>query len=235
MSTLNVNRVVDTSGGVLAPISSVFAPTALLVKTHNPTGVKYFCKTTMLKRLHTYTGSGTVWKRLINKHGKDISTGVVGIYYDEKRCTEAALQYSKEWDIVNSEEWANLIEENGMTGAGAGEHNHMYGKPSPQIGVKRPWVGKKGAANPMFGKPSAMRGVSKPKGKDSPLFGRKRPKGAGKKANAVVGMKDGKEYYFDSVADASRFSNCSRSGINKCCSGKAKTAGGYTWKYKEQI
>jgi hypothetical protein len=233
MSQLQVNRINDSSGGVLAPISSVFAPTALLVKTHNPTGVKYFCKTTMLKRLHTYTGSGTVWKRLINKHGKDISTGVVGIYYDEKRCTEAALQYSKEWDIVNSEEWANLIEENGMTGAGAGELNHMYGKPSPQIGVKRPWVGKKGADNPMFGKPSPMLG-KKNIGASLAHKGRKRPEGGGKKPHPVVGMKDGKEYYFDSVADASRFSNCSRSGINKCCSGKAKTAGGYTWKYKEQ-
>ena len=234
MSTVNVNRIVDASGGVLAPISSVFAPTALLVKTHNPTGIKYFCKTTMLKRLHTYTGSGTLWKRLVDKHGKDISTGVVGIYYDEKRCTEAALQYSKEWDIVNSEKWANLIEENGMTGAGAGEHNHMYGKPSPQLGVKRPWVGKNGADNPMFGKPSPMRGVSKLKGKDSPLFGRQRPEGAGKKAHAVIGTKDGVQVEFKSVAEAARFINKPRSTVHKCCNGKALTGGGYTWKYKEQ-
>jgi hypothetical protein len=233
VSTVNVNRVVDASGGVLAPISSVFAPTALLVKTHNPTGIKYFCKTTRLTRLNTYTGSGTLWKRLIDKHGKDISTGVVGIYYDEKRCNEAALQYSKEWDIVNSKEWANLIEENGMTGAGVGELNHMYGKPSPQLGVKRPWVGKKGADNPMYGKPSAMRG-KKNIGASLAHKGRKRPEGGGKKPHPVVGMKDDQEYYFNSVSDASRFVNCSRSGINKCCSGKAKTAGGYTWKYKEQ-
>jgi hypothetical protein len=233
MSVLNVNRIADASGGVLAPISSVFAPTALLVKTHNPTGVKYFCKTTMLKRLHTYTGSGTVWKRLINKHGKDISTGVVGIYYDEKRCAEAALQYSKEWDIVNSKEWANLIEENGMTGAGAGEHNHMYGKPSPQIGAKRPWVGKKGADNPMFGKPSPMRGKNNI-GASLAHKGRKRPEGGGKKPHAVIGTKDGVQVEFKSVAEAARFINKARATVHKCCSGKALTGGGYTWKYKEQ-
>jgi hypothetical protein len=233
MSQLQVNRINDASGGVLAPISSVFAPTALLVKTHNPTGVKYFCKTTMLKRLHTYTGSGTVWKRLINKHGKDISTGVVGIYYDEKRCTEAALQYSKEWDIVNSKEWANLIEENGMTGAGAGELNHMYGKPSPQIGVKRPWVGKKGSDNPMFGKPSPMRGKNNI-GASLAHKGRKRPEGGGKKPHAVIGTKDGVQVEFKSVTEAARFINKHRSSVHLCCNGKALTGGGYTWKYKEQ-
>ena len=35
-----------------------FAPTALLVMTHNVTGMKYFCKTTRLKNLHWYKGSG---------------------------------------------------------------------------------------------------------------------------------------------------------------------------------
>ena len=233
MSTLNVNRVVDASGGVLAPISSGFAPTALLVKTHNPTGIKYFCKTTRLTRLNTYTGSGTLWKRLINKHGKDISTGVVGIYYDEKRCNEAALQYSKEWDIVNSKEWANLIEENGLTGAGVGELNHMYGKPSPQLGVKRPWVGKKGADNPMYGKPSPMLG-KKNIGASLAHKGRKRPEGGGKKPHAVVGTKDGVQVEFKSVSDAARFINKARSSVHKCCNGKALTGGGYTWKYKEQ-
>ena len=123
----------------------------------------------------------------------------------------------------------------GGEGAGAGTNHHMWGKPHPDKGSKRPWVGKRGADNPMYGKPGAMRGVPKPKGKDSPLYGRKRPEGGGKKPHAVVGTKDGQEYHFDSVADAARFIDRSRSTVHRCCTGKAKNGAGYVWKYKDKL
>lgn len=211
-----------------------FAPTLLLVKTHNVTGKKYFCKTTRLDMAHFYFGSGVHWKRHLKAHGNDVTTGVLGFYLDKQRCMDAALKFSKENDIVASDDWLNLIDENGLDGAGAGELHHMYGKSHPDKGSKRPWVGKSGSANPMYGKPSAMRGVAKPKGIDSPLYGRKRPEGGGKKPHAVIGTKDGKEYHFESVAAAARFINRSNSSVHKCCTGKGKTGGGYMWKYKEQ-
>lgn len=123
----------------------------------------------------------------------------------------------------------------GGEGAGAGKNHHMWGKPHPDRGSKRPWVGRKGADNPMYGKPSPMRGVSKPKGKDSPLYGRKRPEGGGKKPHPVIGTKDGVTVEFNSVADAARFINGNRASVHKCCTGKQKTGGGYVWKYKEQL
>lgn len=230
--TVNADLVVGTNGGRISP-ENTFAPTALLIKTHNKTGKKYFCKTTRLDLLDKYYGSGVVWKKHIKKHGKDISTGVVGIYYEKDRCVEAALRLSEEWKIIESDEWANVIYENGLDGGGLGEANAMYGKPSPQKGVKRPWVGKKGADNPMYGKPSTMRG-KKNLGASLAHKGRKRPEGGGKKPHPVIGMKDNITVEFNSVADAARFINSSRSSVHKCCSGKAKTGGGYTWKYKEQ-
>lgn len=42
---------------------------------------------------------------------------------------------------------------------------------------------------------------------------------------------DGKE--FISQSEAARVSGCDQSSINKCCRGKQKTAGGYTWRYKD--
>ena len=122
----------------------------------------------------------------------------------------------------------------GGEGAGAGELHHMWGKPHPQRGVKRPHVGKSGADNPMYGKPSPMRG-KKNVGASLALKGRKRPEGGGKKPQPVLATKDGMELKFNSIADASRFLNCNRWSIRKSCN-KQQEFGGYVWKYiKEQV
>jgi hypothetical protein len=207
-----------------------FAPTALLVMTHNVTGLKYFCKTSIAETISSYKGSGVYWKRHLKKHGRGITVGVLGIYTDKSRCVDAALRFSKDNDIVNSPDWANHIFENGLDGAGIKEAHPMYGKPSPQRGVKRPWVGKCGADNPMFGKPSVMRG-KKNLGASLAHKGRKRPEGGGKPARVVIRLEDGKEFL--SVADAARECGGTRSGITKCCMGKAKSAHGFHWAYKE--
>jgi hypothetical protein len=200
---------------------------------HNVTGMKYFCKTTQFHRLLSYKGSGLYWKKHLKKHGKDMSVGVLGIYYEEERCRNAALEFSKANNIVQSNEWANLIYENGSDGALPKEMHHMFGKLSPCKGHKRPWVGRSGQNNPMWGKISPMRGVAKPKGKDSPLYGRKRPEGGGKPARAVICIEENKE--FASVSEAAKYVKGGGSTISRCCLGKSKTAYGKTWKYKEEI
>lgn len=212
-----------------------FAPTALLVMTHNVTGLKYFCKTTRLGFLHKYKGSGVYWKRHMRLHGRDVTVGVLGVYFDKDRCMSAALNFSKENDIVKDSGWANCILENGLDGAGAGEANHRYGKPHPNKGGTRPEMAGRliGPLNGMYGKPSPLRGVPKPKGKDSPLYGRKRPDGGGKPSKAVVRLDDG--VVFESVSDAGRACNGTTSGISKCCMGKAKSAHGFRWAYKENV
>jgi hypothetical protein len=94
------------------------------------TGLKYFCKTSVLDRVKRYKGSGTRWTNHLKVHGKDITVGVLGFYTDEQRCNESALKFSREHNIVESDEWANLIEETGlMTGVSMkGEKNPFYGK-----------------------------------------------------------------------------------------------------------
>ena len=212
-----------------------FRPTALLVQTHNVTGLKYFCKTNDLAKAHWYKGSGTVWKRHLKKHGNDVTTGIMGLYLDRQRCVEAALEFSRKHNIVASKEWANLVEENAETGAQGGDKHPMFGRPHPQKGtttskLKGRYVG---ALNPMYGKPSPMRGKHNV-GASLAHKGRARPEGGGKKPNAVIGTKDGITVEFNSVSDAARFINGNRSSVHKCCTGKQKTGGGYAWKYKEQ-
>ena len=185
--------------------------------------------------MHQYKGSGVYWKRHMRKHGRDIEVGLLGVYFDKERCLAAAEQFCEEHQISSSPEWANLIPENGLDGAPMGEAHPMFGKPSPCIGQKRPWVGKKGSDNPMWGKPGAMLGIPKPKGKDSPLYGRKRPEGGGKKPHAVIRIDaDGAETRYDSVADAARALEVSRSCIHTVCTGKNKTGAGYKWRYAEE-
>jgi hypothetical protein len=93
----------------------MFKPTYLYIKTHNKTGLKYFGKTTKVDP-YSYLGSGTYWSRHLEIHGQDISTEIFGYYTDKETCKFEARNFSDINDIVNSDEWANLIPENGTDG-----------------------------------------------------------------------------------------------------------------------
>jgi hypothetical protein len=97
----------------------------LYVKTHNATGLKYFGKTTN-KSPEKYKGSGLLWKRHIKKYGYDVSTEIVASFENELECQEFALAFSKQNNIVASEDWANLREENGTDGAPFGHEGHVF-------------------------------------------------------------------------------------------------------------
>jgi len=86
-----------------------------MLKTHKITGLKYLCKTST-RNPFTYLGSGKYWKRHIKKHGTQIHTSIL-----EECLTRAELVmwgtfYSKLWNVVNSEDFANLVEERGDGG-----------------------------------------------------------------------------------------------------------------------
>ena len=209
-----------------------FAPTALLVLTHNVTGLKYFCKTSQFDIVHRYKGSGVYWKRHMRVHGRNVTAGVLGIYFEQDRCVAAALKFSQENDIVKSREWANSILENGLDGAGLGSANHRYGKPHPNKGGTRPeMIGRLvGPLNGMYGKTSPMKGKHNT-GASKAHKGRKRPESSGKPAKPVVRLDDGA--VFESVAAAASALGKTRRGITMCCMGTAKSAHGFRWAYKE--
>lgn len=88
----------------------MFEPTYLYIKTHNKTGLKYFGKT-VAKDPHKYRGSGTYWLKHLKKHGYDVTTEILGYYIDEEECKTIAIQFSKDNNIVESQDWANLTNE----------------------------------------------------------------------------------------------------------------------------
>jgi len=90
----------------------------LYIKTHLETGLKYFGKTT--KNPENYKGSGKYWKKHLKKHGNYVKTEILNVFDNEKECTNFALEFSKRNNIVESNKWANLIDENGLDGAPKG-------------------------------------------------------------------------------------------------------------------
>jgi hypothetical protein len=120
---------------------------------------------------HKYKGSGKHWKRHIRIHGYKVDTE---IYFQSENVDEAAqiaIKFSKENNIVESKEWANMIEENCIIGWSKGvvfseEHKQNLRKPKSisypkseehkrkigkaQKGVPRPYVTilKKGVPRP---------------------------------------------------------------------------------------
>ena len=84
----------------------------LYVKTHNNTGMKYLGKTTKPDP-HKYPGSGKRWTRHLKKHGYDYTTKILLATEDKEELKETGLYFSKLWNIVESDEWANLMPEKG--------------------------------------------------------------------------------------------------------------------------
>tara|TARA_R110000822_G_scaffold262748_1_gene387106 strand:+ start:128 stop:703 length:576 start_codon:yes stop_codon:yes gene_type:complete len=90
---------------------------ALYILTHNQTGLKYFGKTTKhfteKDIVEKYGGSGVKWRKHLDEHGYDISAK---IYWkgSKDHVKDIALNFSKEHNIVNSDDWANLCEETGL-------------------------------------------------------------------------------------------------------------------------
>jgi hypothetical protein len=88
----------------------------LYLKTHNKTNLKYLGKT-VSEDPHLYQGSGKVWKRHIAKHGYDVTTEILLTTDCKDELREAGLYYSNLWNIVESKEFANLMQESGDGGA----------------------------------------------------------------------------------------------------------------------
>jgi len=84
-----------------------------MIKTHNKTGLKYLCQSTRADYM-TYIGSGKYWRRHLKKHGNNIITEVIGEFEIKEQLSEAGIKYSELYNIVESQEWANLIPESGL-------------------------------------------------------------------------------------------------------------------------
>ena len=110
----------------------------LYVKQHSITGLKYFGKT-IQSDPYSYMGSGIYWVPHINKHGREfVETIQLWEFEDQEEASKFALQFSEENNIVKSEEWANLIQEDCKTGGSIflGKNHTKEGKKNISNGLK---------------------------------------------------------------------------------------------------
>ncbi len=93
--------------------------TTIYIATHNITGLKYFGKTdlyfTEADLQHQYHGSGSYWKNHLKKHGDNVTMRIITIC-NINEVMKIATDCSIENSIVESNDWANLIIENGLDG-----------------------------------------------------------------------------------------------------------------------
>lgn len=90
----------------------------LMIKEHNDTGLKYLCKTFTDNEAHCYKykGSGVYWKRHMKVHGRNIKTTIVDSCETIEEFKIIGKYWSDKYNIVESDEWANLIAETGDGG-----------------------------------------------------------------------------------------------------------------------
>lgn len=86
----------------------------LYVKTHAVTGLKYLGQTT--KNPTSYRGSGVYWCNHLKTHGTAHTTEVLRECKTPDELSEWGIYYSRLWNVVNSDVWANLKEEAGVGG-----------------------------------------------------------------------------------------------------------------------
>ena len=103
----------------------------LYIKIHNKTGLKYFGFTSK-EDAFSYKGSGLYWLRHIKKHGNDVTTIIFGTYDNQEDAKTAAVIFSRENNIKESSEWANLKEETAESSF-SGETGHFHTDETKQI------------------------------------------------------------------------------------------------------
>jgi len=87
----------------------------LYVKTHTVTGLKYLGYTGKSDPFK-YKGSGQYWLKHLRVHGNDYNTEILKECSDKQEVKYWGTYYSDLWDVVDSNEWANLKPETGYGG-----------------------------------------------------------------------------------------------------------------------
>jgi hypothetical protein len=125
MSSTNIYTSIITD--LEDPSLKNYKPTRLYIKQHSLTGMRYFGKT-IREDIYDYLGSGVKWWNHLNVYGKEyVETIWVSDWFENPiELQQFALAFSEIFDIVDSNEWANLKEEDGLKG----------GKMSPESQLK---------------------------------------------------------------------------------------------------
>ena len=87
----------------------------LMLKEHKISGLKYLCKTSC-RDPYKYNGSGILWKKHLKKYGTSIKTTILKECKTKDELIKEGIYYSKLWNVVEDQNFANLVEERGDGG-----------------------------------------------------------------------------------------------------------------------
>lgn len=220
----------------------------------SPLGLKYLGIT--VKNPYEYKGSGKYWKNHLKFHNFtlfDVSTDILLETIDKDIIKFWGLYYSKLWNIVDSNDFANLIPESGefsCLGAKAsdetkrkqglihkGKKYRLGHKASPETKLKMSEQ-RKGEANPFYNKNHTEESKLKigKKNKDREMTFENRINLTKSVMKPIVQYD--LEMNFIKEWDCARYAakelDLIATNITQCCKGKAKTTGGFKWKYKNE-
>ena len=136
----------------------------LMVKTHTITGLKYLCKkvTTSDSKAISYLGSGTRWNNHLKVHGKHINTEIIVKYELDKieEFSKLCIEHSNKFNIVKSDEWANLIIETGKPGTKidiyCGDKGTFFGKKHTEETKEKISIANRGNNNVIRRRPEIL-------------------------------------------------------------------------------
>ena len=93
----------------------------LMIKEYITTGQKYLCvrSASNIQNAIKYKGSGLHIKRIIKKYGKDVIRhhSILFETPDKTELSKKGIYYSELYNIVESDDWLNMIPENGYGGS----------------------------------------------------------------------------------------------------------------------
>ena len=136
----------------------------LMVNTHTITGLKYLCKkvTTSDSKAISYLGSGTRWNNHLKVHGKHINTEIIVKCELDKieEFSKLCIEHSNKFNIVKSDEWANLIIETGKPGTKidiyCGDKGTFFGKKHTEETKEKISIANRGNNNVMRRRPEIL-------------------------------------------------------------------------------
>ena len=90
----------------------------IYIKKCNHCNLKYLGITK--QDINKYKGSGKRWLNHIKYHNSKITTFIIKSFLNKNECIDFCMWFSKINNIIDSDKWANFINENGLDGKPVG-------------------------------------------------------------------------------------------------------------------
>jgi group I intron endonuclease len=195
----------------------------IYITTNMVNGRKYLGQKGFDKDWKNYLGSGTAFKKAIEKYGKEnFSRNIVLFCFSEEELNQAEYDLSVFLNVVEDENWYNLCYGGGGV-RGSHRSNETrellrrlnLGKNNPNYGLRRSEETKKKQSEAMIGKPKIYANEN-----GNPL----------KILICQYNLQGELIEKFLGSYEACQQTGISRSAISNCLCGISKTAGGYIWR-----